>query len=138
PKHSGNFLSRNPGPARIFDEAMASRSAAEISAMLGVYDFSQARRIVDVGGGNGALLAAIVNTCPHLDAVLFDRPSVIERAPILSDRISFASGDFFGEIPSRGDIYLLKKVIHDWPDDRAQAILQRCRQAMSLQARLLL
>ena len=136
-----DYLSANPESARIFDEAMASRSAAEIGAMLAVYDFSYAKRVVDVGGGNGALLTAILKSFPHLEGVLFDLPHVIERARTMdsgNDRISFKAGDFFGEIPSGGDTYVLKKVIHDWPDDRAQAILYRCRQAMAPQSRLVL
>ena len=123
---------------------MASRSAADIAAMLAVYDFSYAKCVVDIGGGNGALLTAILNAFPHLEGVLFDLPHVVEsarslkRRPEISGRICFQSGDFFGEIPSGGDAYILKKVIHDWPDDKAQEILQHCRQAMSPESRLML
>lgn len=137
------YLSAHPEPARIFDEAMASRSAAEIAAMLAVYDFAYAKRVVDVGGGNGALLSAILNAFTHLEGVLFDLPHVVDRARNLdwsgiSGRLHFRSGDFFGEIPSGGDAYILKKIIHDWPDDKATEILRRCRQAMAPQSRLLL
>jgi len=138
-----DYLTSNPEMARVFDDAMASRSAAEITAMSGAYDFSDTKRVIDIGGGNGALLNAIVNAFPHLEGVLFDLPHVIERAQSsngieLSPRIRFAGGDFFGEIPEGGDVYLLKKIIHDWPDDRAREILRRCRHAMSPQSRLLL
>lgn len=136
-----DYLSANPVPARIFDEAMASRSAAENAAMLAVYDFSYAKCVVDVGGGNGALLIAILKAFPHLEGVLFDMPHVVERARPLDNsngRIHFKGGDFFGKIPSGGDAYVLKKVIHDWPDDQAQAILYRCRRAMAPHSRLVL
>jgi hypothetical protein len=135
------YLSANPEPARIFDEAMTSRSAAEIAAMLDVYDFSYAKCVVDVGGGNGSLLTAILKASPHLEGILFDLPHVVERARLLDNgnhRIHFKGGDFFGEISSGGDTYVLKKVIHDWPDDRAEAILHNCRRAMAPQSRLLL
>lgn len=137
------YFAANPEPAKIFDEAMASRSAAEIAAMLAVYDFSYAKRVVDVGGGNGALLAAILKAFRHLEGVLFELPHVVERARKLDmgenpSRVHFEAGDFFGEIPSGADAYILKKIIHDWPDDKAQEILSRCRQAMAPQSRLLL
>ena len=138
------YLAAHPEPARIFDEAMASRSAAEIGAVLDVYDFSSAGRIVDVGGGNGALLTAILETCPHAEGILFELPAVIDRARVTlsghptAPRLRFEAGDFFDTIPSGGDIYLLKKIIHNWEDDRAEAILRACRRAMALDSRLLL
>ena len=122
---------------------MASRSRAEIEAVLAVYDFSCAKRVVDVGGGNGALLTAILNAFPHLEGTLFDLPHVIERARLLDQaglahRISFKGGDFLDDIPPDGDAYILKKIIHDWPDDVALKILRRCREAMAPGSRLLL
>jgi hypothetical protein len=139
-----DYFAAHPEPARIFDEAMASRSAAEIETVLDVYDFSDAGRIVDVGGGNGALLTAILETHPHAEGILFELPTVIERArvtlsghPAVS-RLRFEEGDFFDAVPSGGDVYLLKKIIHNWEDDRAEAILRACRRAMARDSRLLL
>jgi O-methyltransferase domain/Dimerisation domain len=139
-----HYWSANPERARIFDDAMASRSAAETAAVLAVYDFSDAKHITDIGGGSGALLAAILGAFPQLEGKLFDVPSVIERActaaadMTVRSRMSFEAGDFFSQIPSGGDIYVLKHILHDWDDDRAKEILHRCRRAIALGSRLLL
>jgi O-methyltransferase domain/Dimerisation domain len=138
------YWSANPDRARIFDDAMASRSAAEIAALLSAYDFSEANHITDIGGGSGALLTAILDTSPHVEGKLFDLASVIERARAKSrsehvrDRLKFESGDFFQAIPGGADIYLLKHIIHDWEDDQAREIFRRCRQGMARDSRLLL
>jgi hypothetical protein len=135
------YLAQNSGTARIFDEAMAARSAAEIKALLGAYDFSGAGHVVDVGGGNGALLAAILDRYPQLEGTVFDLPHVVDPARQShgrQPRLHFAGGSFFTDVPVRGDTYILKKVIHDWPDERARQILERCRAAMAPGARLLL
>jgi len=137
------YLAKNPEPARIFDDAMAGRSAAEISALLAAYDFSDAGRLVDVGGGNGALMSAILGQYPQLTGTVFDLPHVVDAAALTDasrrqSRLKFAGGSFFTDVPPAGDTYLLKKVIHDWPDERAREILARCREAMTPGARLLL
>jgi hypothetical protein len=140
-----HYMANNRDAALIFDNAMTSRSAGEIEAVLAAYDFSRATNVVDVGGGRGALLEAILNTYPHINGVLFDQSHVIEgaRASIRTieeaSRCRFAEGDFFiGEVPLGGDVYLLKKVIHDWDDEHARIILQGCSRAMTAKARLLL
>ena len=136
-----DYLGKNPGTARIFDEAMAGRSAAEIDALLAAYDFSTAGHLVDVGGGNGTLLAAILTKYPQLDGTVFDLPHVVEAAQQVKSqqpRLRFAGGSFFTDVPVAGDTYLLKKVIHDWDDESARRILERCRAAMSPRSRLLL
>jgi hypothetical protein len=135
------YLAQNPESARIFDDAMASRSAAEIAGLISAYDFSTAGQLVDVGGGNGALLSAILKAYPQLKGTVFDLPHVIEsvrRRHEDGGRLQFAGGDFFVKVPIAGDTFILKKVIHDWPDDRAEQILRCCREAMSPQSRLLL
>jgi hypothetical protein len=138
------YLAENPAPARVFDEAMASRSAAEIEAFLRRYDFSGAARVTDVGGGNGAFLGAILEKHPHLRGLLFEMPHVIERARLAWEnspqgaRFEFEGGDFFRAVPAGGEIYVLKKIIHDWDDGRALKILQNCRRAMPDNGRLLL
>jgi hypothetical protein len=137
------YLAKNPEPARVFDDAMAGRSAAEISALLAAYDFSNAGHLVDVGGGNGALLSAILDQYPQLSGTVFDLPHVTEAARAArgegeQPRLRYAGGSFFTDVPVAGDTYLLKKVLHDWPDARAREILARCREAMAPDSRLLL
>jgi hypothetical protein len=119
-----------------------TRQAAVAAAT--AYDFSRFRTIVDVGGGNGTLLAGILKATPALSGVLFDLPEAAGRAsaPIrelgLADRCEIVGGDFFKAVPGGGDAYLLKHVIHDWNDERAGEILGSCRRAMGAEARLLI
>ncbi|MGH6830505.1 MAG: methyltransferase [Methylocella sp.] len=138
------YLADRPEEAANFDTAMAGFTAQIAVAVAAAYDFSGFRRVVDVGGGNGALLAGILEGHPALNGTLFDLPQVIERARPrlqelgLADRFETVAGDFFAEVPGDADAYLLKHVIHDWDDDRAAAILRNCRKAMSPAARLLI
>jgi len=92
-----------------------------------------------VGGGRGALLAALLETAPHLRGTLFDLPEVVARAgrPDLGDRLRLAAGDFFREVPAGADVYLLSHVLHDWPDARAARILERVAAAATPASRIL-
>lgn len=138
------YFAMHPESARVFDHAMTSRGAQENAAILGAYDFSAAHKLVDVGGGQGTLLSSILAAYPDARGVLFDLPHVIaavrERAARTADmmRCEYLPGDFFAMVPSGGDLYLLKKVIHDWGDQQAQQILTNCRKAISDTGRLLM
>jgi hypothetical protein len=108
------------------------------------YDFTDFRTIVDVGGGSGHLLAAILNANPHLRGVLYDLPHVAPEAQKymesagLKARCEVLSGDFFAAVPSGSDAYLLSHIIHDWDERRCGALLRHCRRAMDTQGRLLI
>lgn len=121
--------------------ALAHGFPDEVAA---AYDFTGARTLVDVGGNRGQVLAPILQAYPDLRGILYDLPRVIAAAtPFLeaagvADRCTLVGGNMFDEIPSGGDIYLLSRVIHDWDDARALAILRACRAAMRPQAVLLL
>jgi SAM-dependent methyltransferase len=138
-----DYMAQHPDEAANFDAAMADFTKHIAAAVVAVYDFSPFRRIVDVGGGNGALLAGILTTNPALAGVLFDLPQVVDRAGAamrelgLSDRCEIVGGDFFKAVPAGGDAYLLKHVIHDWNDDRAVEILKTCFRAMGAEAKIL-
>ena len=138
-----NHMAQHPDEAANFDAAMANFTRRIAAAVVDAYDFSPFRRIVDIGGGNGALLAGILKANPAAAGVLFDLPQVTDRAivPIrelgLADRCEFVGGDFFKVVPGGGDAYLLKHVIHDWDDERAGDILRNCRRAMSPESKLL-
>jgi len=127
-----------------FDAAMADFTTLAAVAVAAAYDFASIRTIVDVGGGNGALLIGILKAHPHLRGTVFDRPSAAERARKqiaergLADRCEAVGGDFFQQVPQGADAYILKHVIHDWNDDRAVAILRNCHRAMSENGRLLI
>jgi SAM-dependent methyltransferase len=95
-----------------------------------------AKTVADIGGGQGALVAAILNSKPHLKGILFDRPSAVVGAPGVlqaqgvADRCDVIGGDFFQAVPA-ADVYTLKWVLSDWDDARARQILQNCRRAMN-------
>jgi hypothetical protein len=126
-------LAAHPERVGAFQASMRDRAAREAAAVVGAYDFAGFRTLVDVGGGGGVLLAAILDAAPHVSGVLFDRPEVAARAPLPA-----VAGDFFVDVPAGFDAYLLSRVIHDWPDAEAVAILRTCRRAMAGSARLLL
>lgn len=137
-------MAKDPATMAAFDAAMASGTRFAAIAVAATYDFSGLGTLVDVGGGSGALLIAILGMHPHLRGVVFDQPAAADRARDaiaaagLADRCTASGGDFFVEVPRGGDAYLLKHVIHDWDDERAIAILRSCRRAMTPDARLLL
>ena len=138
------FSHMDPEQTKIFDDAMATFAPATAAAIAAAYDFSGIETLVDVGGGNGALLIGILGAHRQLRGVVFDRPEPAERARKkvheagLASRCQVVAGDFFTSVPSGGDAYLLKHVIHDWDDERATAILRNCRAAMKPGARLLI
>jgi hypothetical protein len=138
------YIAQHPHEAANFDAAMADFTRQIAVAVAASYDFSPFRCIVDVGGGNGALVAGILQANPALTAVLFDLPHVAERAKAsiaalgLADRCAVVGGGFFKSVPEGGGAYLLKHVIHDWNDVQAIEILQSCRRAMGSAARLLI
>src|SRR5262245_1313212 len=121
-----------------------SCSSAQVAAVLGVMDFFQAGVVVDVGGGTGALFAAILVANPALRGIWFDLPYVVAHAKQVlgesgvTDRVEIRGGSIFKGVPSDGDTYLLKTVLHDWDDARAMAILQNCRTAMKSASRFLI
>jgi hypothetical protein len=139
-----DHLAREPEVEAAFQASMAGRAAQEAGDVVAAYDFAGVRRLVDVGGGQGVLLAAILRSAPQLRAVLVDRPMVIERAQAwlaqeqLGERCELVPGDFFASVPDGGDAYLLSRVIHDWDDEDARRILVTCARAMTAASRLLL
>lgn len=139
-----DYLETNPEYAARFNDAMTGVSKIAITAAVPAYDFSAHRRIVDVGGGHGALLAAVLRSAPAAEGVLFDLPSVAAgAAPVLSaagvsERCAITGGSFFEAVPGGGDAYLLKTIIHDWDDEKALAILRQVRSAITADGRLLL
>jgi hypothetical protein len=138
------FFSRNPERARIFDQAMVALSHAVIETVLDVSDFSGVKTVVDVGGGQGGLLLHLLRAHPEMQGVLYDRAAVVEgarkeiEAAGLAGRCRAQAGDFFESVPDGADRYLLKLVIHDWPDELAIRILRACRRAMHAASRLVL
>jgi hypothetical protein len=139
-----DYLAEHPAFARIFDDVMTGSSTDEGAAIAAAYDFSRCRTVVDVGGGHGALLAAILDRYPRLSGVLFDLPDVVGNAHgaidthIASGRVEKVPGSFFDDQLPGGDAYLLKWIVHDWADKEAVQILKNCRSNMAPNGRVLL
>lgn len=138
-----DYVTKHPESAAIFNEAMTSLSQEETVGIVDAYDFEGIRTLVDVGGGQGRLLAAILNANPRMRGVLFEMPHALEGARKLLghegviDRCEVVGGDFFTEVPEGGDAYVMKRILHDWDDERAIRILQNCHEAMRPGGRIL-
>ncbi|MBV9366022.1 MAG: hypothetical protein JOY89_17430 [Solirubrobacterales bacterium] len=138
------FLAARPDQAQQFQAAMSDRTAALAPSVATGYDFSPMRTVVDVGGGNGTLLAAILRANDHLRGILFDLPSGVADAATafqaegLMDRCEIVPGDFFQAIPDGADGYILANVLHDWDDATSVRILDACRRAMAKDGRVLI
>lgn len=134
---------RHPEHNAWLNATMADDQRRAAGAIPAAYDFSACRRIVDVGGGEGALLAEILAAYPQPKAVLLDQPHVVAGAAArlaaagVAHRCEVVGGSFFDPLPRDGDAYLLQHVLHNWSDERAGAILRRCREAIAPQGALL-
>jgi hypothetical protein len=139
------YLKQHPELARIFDDAMTDMSAIVGPMVAGAYDFGRWGSVMDVGGGNGILLASILKAHPEMRGVLADFPHVLERAQQrgflggeLQVRSAMQPCDFFSEVPSGCRVYVMKSVIHDWDDEHAERILANCRRAVPADGAILL
>jgi hypothetical protein len=136
------YYAEHPELQALFGEAMTNLTAIANAAVLGSYQFDAFTTAVDVGGGHGSFLAAILGGNPTAKGVLFDLPSVIEDAAKgefvtrQGDRIRLVGGDFFKQVPAGGDLYLLKFVLHDWGDEDSVRILTNIRSAIAPSGRL--
>jgi hypothetical protein len=139
-----SWRAERPDASAAFDRAMASLTGGVDQSLLAAYDFGQFGTVVDVGGGNGALLAALLGAFPTMRGILFDQPHVTSSAPAVlggagvADRCRIVAGSFFDGVPEGGDAYVLKSIVHDWEDPEATAIMQACRRAASDDAALLM
>lgn len=141
-KGTFQWFQEHPNEARLFDEFQAEGTRRSAEAVAKAYDFSSAQKVVDVGGGSGALLSAILRMYPKTRGVLFDLKDVAEAArtaidPAVAARCEVLGGDFFKAIPAGGDVYLLKFIIHDWDDKRSAEILSNCRKVIGDKGKLL-
>ena len=138
-----DYLSKHPADEKAFNDRMSSNTKRESAEITKAYDFSNVASVVDLGGGEGVLLAAILNANPKAQATLFEQASVIEAAKRslaaeVARRIEFVTGDFFKAVPHARDLYILKNIIHDWDDDRSVDILSICRKATKKDSKLLI
>ncbi|WP_309115023.1 methyltransferase [Saccharothrix sp.] len=137
-------LAENPELSALFNVAMGQESRVSAGLVADGYDYSGVRRVVDVGGGDGTLLSAILGAHPHLSGVCFDSAAgVAEAAGVLaaagvSERCEVVAGDFFSSVPGGGDLYVIKSVFQDWDDENARRLLRTVRESMPVDATLLI
>ncbi|WP_225409896.1 acetylserotonin O-methyltransferase [Stigmatella hybrida] len=136
-----DYLAGDAAEAATFHQGMSSLSDLENGPIAHSYDFSPFERVVDVGGGHGGFLIEALRATPSLRGVLFDHAHVLSGSRIasagLSDRCEQAVGDFFQTVPADADVYVLKRILHDWGDEVCVNILRNCRSAMKPGGRIL-
>ncbi|WP_435111794.1 methyltransferase [Nocardiopsis synnemataformans] len=136
------YLEEEREAASLFTRAM--NTSVAVDALLENVDLSGAERVADLGGGEGALLAAVLRRHPHLEGTLFDLPHVVDQAgPLLrergvADRCSVVGGSFLDKVPTGADVYLMARVMQNWPREEAVRILRNVSEAMEGSARLLI
>jgi hypothetical protein len=136
------YFKQHPEEAQIFHGAMTAFSMIDSPAVAAAYNFDGIRSIVDVGGGHGLLLATILAKNPLMKGTLFEVPHVLDECrtgplkPVM-ERCTFASGDMFSSVPAGSDAYIMKHIIHDWPDDLCIKILAACRKGVNPGGKLL-
>jgi hypothetical protein len=139
-----DYLGKHPDESAVFNEGMTGFSSNIAPAVTKAYDFTAFKTVVDVGGGHGVLLNTILQANPGTNGIVFDSPHVVVgaedaiRKAGLTGRCRAIGGDFFQTVPAGGDAYLMKHIIHDWPDDKAAAILRNCRKGVNPGGKLLL
>jgi len=139
-----DYLAQDEAASTVFNQAMDDNGRGVSAAVVAAYDFSGISQVVDVGGGNGTLIEAILKAHPQMKGILFDAPHVAESARRtiaqagLSDRCAVEGGDFFKSVPAGADAYLLRWIIHDWEHDLALTILKNCARAMKESGRIVL
>ncbi|MFF2412023.1 methyltransferase [Streptomyces sp. NPDC058092] len=139
-----DHLAQHPETSALFNEAMSEESRYSAGQLASGYDFPATGTLVDLGGGDGTLLTAILRSRPGLRGIVFDSASGVAEAPAtlskagLADRCEVQAGDFFRSVPGDGDIYIIKSVFQDWGDEESRAILRTCRAHMPASATLLI
>src|SRR3954454_1282492 len=137
------YRSEHPEERAVFDAAMVALTGRTNGSLVDAYGFGRFGRLVDVGGGVGTLLSAVLAAYPSLHGVLFDQPHVLDGAEELlrdagvAGRCRVVAGSFFDEVPQGADAYVLKSILHDWDDEEAAATLRTCRRAIGAGGTLL-
>lgn len=137
------YLSSHPEPAAVFHQLMAWSVRVEGDPLAG-YDLTGRRLLVDIGGGRGTLISSLLRSYPQLRAILFDLAPAVEGAPRwlaeegVDARCQIQVGSALDSVPPGGDVYVMSRILHDWPDLQAERILANCHRAMGTDAVLLI
>jgi hypothetical protein len=142
-KQIWEVLAERPGQCETFQRAMTNSTSVAAEAIVEAYDFSDIKRLADVGGGHGLLLAAILRANPGMQGMLFDRPEVVGNVPRdqfagCEGRITIEGGSFFERVPDGCDAYIMKHIIHDWSDEHCRTILRLMREKLPKDGRVLI
>jgi precorrin-6B methylase 2 len=136
------YYGARPELEAVFNDAMTEGTLRALPGIVAAYDWSRFTRLVDVGGGNGTLMGALLGAAPATRGVVFDvaaglahTADHLARAGV-ADRCELVAGDFFESVPDGGDGYVIKSVLHDWDDERCTALLANCRRAIAPEGRL--
>jgi C-methyltransferase len=138
-----DYLAGEPEFSEVFHRAMADTTEMAVDYLMAAYSFDDYQTVVDVGGGVGRLLSAILNATPSARGILYDLPNALTEAPSVlrqhnvADRVEILEGSFFDSVPTGGDVYVLKMILHDWPDDKALEILRSVRSAAKIGTKVL-
>ena len=138
------YFQKDPEKAENFNRYMAASSEHLNQAISSEYDFSPYKKLIDVGGGIGGMISAILEKNPDLNGAIYDAPTVVEQAKGflaskgLSDRCETIAGDFFQSVPSGGDIYSMRWILHDWEDSKSITILENIKKVLPANGKLLL
>ncbi len=137
-----SHLAETPAANRWWSRGVASFAAAENVAIVESFDFSGARKVVDVGGGRGGFLAEVLKRYPALKAVLYDHPLIVTEPEYLAaagvlERCELVGGNFLDSVPTGADMYVMKRILMDWSDDDCVRLLRHCRDAMTPDGRVL-
>lgn len=141
-QHLFDVLAERPEQSDTFQAAMTSSSTIEGKAVIGAYDFSGIKRLADLGGGHGVLLASILRRYPQMQGVLFDRAEIIagmakDQFAGCEGRITIEGGSFFERVPDGCDAYIMKHIIHDWDDEHCRTTLKLMRDKLPTDGRVL-
>ncbi len=138
------WLEAHPDDAQVYHEANATKAMASYAGMARAYDFSGIARVADIGGGAGGLMVSLLRVYPTLQGVIAEQEHVLGQAEAilisagLDSRCELIPCDFFQEVPSGSDIYILANVLHDWDDTACLQILKNCRKVMGAGNKLLI
>jgi len=138
------YLNKHSDKAKLFNDAMESSFNSTLLEIMHAYNFSLAKKIIDVGGGKGHLVCAILKNNPTAYGIVYDLPYSEDHANDLissnhlSSRCKFIKGDFFESVPEDGDLYLLRVILHDWSDEEAIKILKNCRKVIAKNGKLMI
>ena len=142
--HYYDHFAKHPYECVRFEKSAESVNPFVLRTVLPVLDLAAARTLVDVGAGHGTFVAGLLARHPRLRATLVDLPHVVAEAPAVleragvADRCETRGGSFFDPLPAGADVYLLKTIIHDWPDDKAARILRNVRAAARPDSRVVI